>query len=124
MGWLNEADGKNSHRCERCKKVWAWYNFPFKGAYKFRVCFRCLERGVTVQLRKLGNMATENNMTGLRDKLFDTIDDIKNKSITVQEAKTICEVAQVIINSVKVEVEYMKAIGGKKVGAFLELQND
>lgn len=69
-------------------------------------------------------MATENNMTGLRDKLFDTIDDIKNKSITVQEAKTICEVAQVIINSVKVEVEYMKAIGGKKVGAFLELQND
>lgn len=68
-------------------------------------------------------MAAENNMQTLRDKLFDCIDDLKNKRITVGEAKEICGIAQTIINSVKVEVDYMKVIGGKKAGTFMALND-
>jgi len=67
-------------------------------------------------------MAEKNKMSGLRDHLFGTIDGLKNKSITPQEAKSICEVAQVIINSAKVEIEFIKLVGAKK-SDFLQIED-
>lgn len=68
-------------------------------------------------------MADNKNMGDLRNKLFECLTDIQDRKINVQEAKAICEVAQTIINSVKVEVDYMKVIGGKKAGGFMALED-
>lgn len=49
----------------------------------------------------------------LRKHLFDTLDDLRNKEkpMDLDRAKTISEVAQTIINSAKVEVEFIEATG-------------
>lgn len=48
----------------------------------------------------------------LREALFDTLAALKNKTIDLDRAKAINETAQTIINTAKVEVDFMKA-GGK-----------
>ncbi len=53
-----------------------------------------------------------NDISELREHLFDTLRGLKNKSIDVDHAKAISEVSQVLINSAKVEVEHIKASGG------------
>ncbi len=63
-----------------------------------------------------------NNIEGLRAHLFETLAALKDKNnpMDIERAKAVSEVAQVIINSAKVEVEYAKATGA--VGSqFLEM---
>lgn len=48
----------------------------------------------------------------LRKRLFETIDGVKDGSITIEKAKTIGDLSQVIVNSAKTEVEYLRATGG------------
>lgn len=48
----------------------------------------------------------------LRESLFDTIQKLKSKDIDVETAKTIGDLSQVIINSAKVEVDFVRANGG------------
>lgn len=55
----------------------------------------------------------------LRRHLFDAIEGIKSKSISIEQAKAVADLSQVIINSAKVEVEYAKASGGKIASGFL-----
>lgn len=55
----------------------------------------------------------------LRDAMFDTLAQLKAGKITVDQAKAISEVGQVIINSAKVEVDFHRANTGGKM-AFLE----
>lgn len=115
---------KNYIRCQMCKRVKIWYEYPvLKGnANKVvRLCFKCLDIYTILSIKKLIRMAENRNMTDLRERLFDAMDGLKAKSITVSEAKAICEVAQVIINTAKVEIEYMKAIGTKNGGTFIQL---
>lgn len=62
------------------------------------------------------------NIDDLRNHLFEALDRLNGAGATneliagseVERAKTICEVAQVLINSAKVEVEYLKATGQDK----------
>jgi len=56
-----------------------------------------------------------NTIADLREHLFDTLADLRRteKPMEVDRAKAICDVAQVVINSAKVEVEYIRAVGGK-----------
>ena len=56
-------------------------------------------------------MSETNDITTLRNHLFDTIEGIKNKSITIEQAKAISGVGQTVINSAKIEIEYMKLTG-------------
>lgn len=56
----------------------------------------------------------KNKITDLRNHLFETIEmlkdgDMEETKMTVNKAKAISNVAQVIINSAKLEIEYMKA---------------
>ena len=51
--------------------------------------------------------------------MFDTLADLKAGKITVEQAKTISDVGQVIINSAKVEVDYIRANKGGEM-PFLE----
>lgn len=125
----------NFIECTRCRKEKAWYNFklPVKNI-KQAVCFKCMKRGENLEhlleeiniiknLTRLYNMAEKQNMTALRTHLFDVIVSVKDKSMKIEEAKMICEAAQVIINSAKVEVDFIKAIGGKAKSEFLEIGN-
>jgi hypothetical protein len=54
-----------------------------------------------------------NKIIDLRNHLFETIEmlkdgDVEISKMTVAKAKAISQVAQVIINSVKLEIEYMQ----------------
>jgi hypothetical protein len=57
----------------------------------------------------------------LRDHLFATLEALndREKPMEIDRAKAVAEVAQVIINSAKVEVDHMKVSGGKGTG-FIE----
>lgn len=46
----------------------------------------------------------------LRDTLFDTIEGIKSGKIDVEKAKAITNIAQVIVNSAKAEVDFLKNV--------------
>ncbi|PVX80031.1 hypothetical protein [Paraburkholderia unamae] len=54
----------------------------------------------------------------LREQLFSTLESLNDKSnpMDIERAKVVAEVAQVIINSAKVEVEHMRVTGEKGTG--------
>jgi hypothetical protein len=54
------------------------------------------------------------NISDLREAMFDTLAGLKAGTVTVEQAKAISEVGQVIINSAKVEVDYIRANNGGK----------
>lgn len=66
-----------------------------------------------------------NNIETLRDHLFATLADLrdKEKPLEIERAKAICEVAQVIVNSAKVEVEHCKVTDSIGSG-FLEKKEE
>lgn len=53
-----------------------------------------------------------NKVTDLRNHLFETLEALKDEQqpLDVARAKAICDVAQTIINSAKVEVDAMKVL--------------
>ncbi|SOE85642.1 hypothetical protein SAMN05446935_6115 [Burkholderia sp. YR290] len=54
----------------------------------------------------------------LRAHLFDTLKALndKEKPLDIERAKVVADVGQVIINSAKVEVDFMRVAGGKGSG--------
>ena len=59
------------------------------------------------------------NINDLREGLFDALDMLKKGEISIEQAKAISEMSQVIINTAKVEVDYIKANNGGET-PFLE----
>lgn len=53
-----------------------------------------------------------NTIADLRKHLFDAIAAVKDGKMDTEQAKTISELSQVVINSAKVEVDFMKMRGG------------
>ncbi|MCL2524580.1 MAG: hypothetical protein FWF20_06985 [Betaproteobacteria bacterium] len=64
-----------------------------------------------------------NTIETLRDHLFSTLEDLRAKDnpMEIERAKTVCEVAQTIINSAKVEVDAMRFSGVSTNSNFLAL---
>ena len=62
----------------------------------------------------------KNRMSDLRNHLFETLERLKDgdKAMDLERAKTISEVAQTIINSAKVEVDFARQMGASPSGAF------
>lgn len=60
----------------------------------------------------------------LRHHLFETIEMLKDGDMEIDKAKAISEVAQVIINSAKVEVQFLKEMGSKRHTGFMQLENN
>jgi hypothetical protein len=60
-----------------------------------------------------------NNINDLRTHLFDALKGLKDGTVDIEKAKAMSDLAQVIVNSAKVEVDYAKATGSKGSG-FLE----
>lgn len=58
----------------------------------------------------------------LRDCLFKALDDLSEKNAsteTIARAKAVSDIAQTLINTAKVEVDYIRATGGKGGTGFL-----
>lgn len=64
-----------------------------------------------------------NNIDALRKQLFSTLAALndRDKPMDIERAKAIAEISQTIINSAKVEVEYLKVAGGKGTGFMSEV---
>lgn len=63
----------------------------------------------------------KNKIEDLRNHLFETIEALKDdeKPMELSRAKAISAAAQVIINSAKVEVEFLKATGAIEGSGFI-----
>jgi len=63
----------------------------------------------------------KNKITDLRDHLFETLEALKDpdKPMEIERAKTVASVAQVIINSAKIENDFLKITGAVKSTGFL-----
>lgn len=64
-----------------------------------------------------------NKIQDLRQLLFDTVREVRTNEMPLDKAKVICDVAQCIINSVKVEVDFIKAVNATEGSGFIELNN-
>jgi hypothetical protein len=60
------------------------------------------------------------NISDLRAALFAAIEGVTNGTLSLDQAKTVSELSQVIVNTAKVEVDYLKA-GGGGGSAFIEV---
>jgi len=63
-----------------------------------------------------------NKMTDLRDHLFEVLERLKDGEIDIETAQTMADVSQVIINSAKIEVDFIKVVHGNGSG-FIPLDN-
>lgn len=61
-----------------------------------------------------------NNIESLREHLFDALKGLKDGTVDIEKAKAMSEIAQTIINSAKVEVDYARHTGASGSG-FLEM---
>ncbi len=60
-----------------------------------------------------------NDIKELRGHLFDTLRGLKEGSVDIEQAKAISQVASTIIQTAKVEVDYINATGDKTSGEFI-----
>jgi hypothetical protein len=62
----------------------------------------------------------KNKITDLRNHLFETLEALKDNDhpMEIERAKAISEVAQTIINSAKVEIQFMEAIDSAETTEF------
>lgn len=68
----------------------------------------------------------KNKIEDLRNHLFVTIESLldTDKPMEIGRAKAIAEVAQVMINSDKVEVDMVKALGAGNGTGFLQIEQE
>ncbi len=71
-------------------------------------------------------MGKRNKIDDLRDHLFETLEALRDteEPMELERAKAIADVAQVIVNSAKVEVDFLKATGGLRSTGFLPNADD
>jgi hypothetical protein len=68
----------------------------------------------------------KNKISDLRNHLFSVLEELTDPDSTydIAKAKVVADVAQVIINSAKVENDYIKIIGGSHGTGFIEDRNE
>ena len=54
----------------------------------------------------------KNSIEDLRNHLFETIEMVKEGKMDIQNARAITNASQAILNSAKIEVDFIKAMGG------------
>lgn len=71
-------------------------------------------------------MSKKNRIEDLRDHLFETLEALKDDDtpMDIARAKTIADVARVIVESAKVEVEFLKATGAAQSTGFIPDEPD
>jgi hypothetical protein len=66
----------------------------------------------------------KNSMTDLRNHLFEVMEALKDeeKPMDLDRAKAVVAVAQVLVDTAKVEVDFLKAIDSSERSEFLDMQ--
>lgn len=66
-------------------------------------------------------MPAKNKIDDLRDHLFETLEALRDKDdpMDLARARTVADVARVIIDSAKMEVDFLKVTGATKSTEFL-----
>lgn len=66
---------------------------------------------------------SQSKMEELRSHLFETLKDLRNteKPLDIERARAISEVAQTLINTAKVEVDFARVTGAKPISNLLPL---
>lgn len=64
----------------------------------------------------------KNKLVDLRNHLFATLEALQDeeKPMDIERARTVAEVGQVIVNSAKVEVDFLRVTGQQRGSEFLE----
>lgn len=64
----------------------------------------------------------KNKIEDLRNHLFETIEALKDaeKPMDIERAKAIADVAQVVVNSAKVEVDFLRALDSSQDTGFIQ----
>lgn len=106
-------------QCSKCERFKGYWNFEKAMRYRDNpTCLNCQEKNrqshAIIKLRRLISISMKNKLPDLRNHLFECIELVKSKEMKPEEAKTVCELAQAIINSAKVELEFMKVVGIKE----------
>lgn len=67
----------------------------------------------------------KNKIEDLRNHLFATLEALQDEEnpMDINRAKTIADVAQVIVNSAKIEVDFIRATGNEQTTGFIPNQN-
>jgi len=63
----------------------------------------------------------KNKISDLRNHLFEAIEMLKDGDMELEKAKAIGDLAQVVINSAKVEVDFIKATGTERDSGFMQI---
>lgn len=61
-----------------------------------------------------------NKIEDLRNHLFETLEMLKDGEIEVEKAQVICQVADVIVNSAKVEVQFLRVTNATEYSKFFK----
>ena len=64
------------------------------------------------------------NVSDVRGFLYEAMQKVVDGDIDRQQALSVTEMAQVMVDSAKVEVEYMSKIGAKEESAFLSYDDE
>ena len=59
------------------------------------------------------------NLNDLRTALFDTLEKVKSGELELEKARAINDIGKTLIDSAKVEVQYLEAIGGAGESTFI-----
>lgn len=66
---------------------------------------------------------SQNNIESLREALFATLRDLRAQKIDPESAQAVCKLSSEIISTARVELDYIRTIGGGARGTgFLEAQ--
>lgn len=60
------------------------------------------------------------DINALREALFDVLEGLKSGSLDVERAKAINETAQVLVNTAKAEIDYLKAVEATSGTGFIQ----
>lgn len=60
-------------------------------------------------------MSTQYTIADLRTRLFEAIDGVKAGTVSIDQARTIGELSQVVVNTAKVEIEFARNAERKNV---------
>ena len=68
----------------------------------------------------------KNKIDDLRNHLFETLEALKDdeKPMDIKRAQAVADVARVLVDSVKVEVDFLKVTGALKSTNFLPVEED
>lgn len=65
----------------------------------------------------------KNKIEDLRNHLFLTLEKLQDGEIEIETARTIAEVSQAIVNTAKVEVQFLKEMGSNRHTGFIALND-